>query len=489
MRAVIYTRVSTEEQAKEGFSLDAQREKCRKYVELNEWDFVGEYKDDGYSAKDLNRPAMQKLLRDVEKKAFDLIIIYRLDRMVRSVPDLHNLIERFDQNGVKFVSVTEHFDTTTATGRLFINIIAALAQWERENLSERVKMGMEQKILKGDRIGSHPPYGYDFDENYNLIVNSVEARILQRIYNEYLTTGVHGIAIQLNKESIRTKQGKTWTDAAIAYIVSNPTYIGKNRWKYRSMVNGKRMVTKDDIITSDASHEPIITEDLFEEVQQVRSMRQEFAKSNSAKSVTSDFIFSSMIVCTRCGSKLHGNRFKNKEDIGYTYRCPNKHKYKTCDLKIIREEVVEAEFLKYLDGIFLSGDIDKFRPPSKAMPIKQDSVMKQIEQIKEMRRKWQIGFAQDLITIEELQSLVEESRIREKQLVEISKTEKANSQPLSQDNFVSALKDMKKMWSNLNRKEKKQLAITLVKTIVIDVQPTEVSGEKNKCSIEQIIFN
>lgn len=114
MKARIYIRVSTDEQAREGFSLAAQNERCLQFIESQGWDFTGEYRDDGYSAKSLDRPAMQQMIQDIKGKEFDVLVIYRLDRLVRSVVDLHTIINLMDDKGVSFKSVTEAFDTTTA---------------------------------------------------------------------------------------------------------------------------------------------------------------------------------------------------------------------------------------------------------------------------------------------------------------------------------------------------------------------------------------
>lgn len=158
MLARIYIRVSTDEQAREGFSLAAQEERCRQFAQSQGWD-VDKVCDDGYSAKNLNRPAIQRAIRDVMAKKFDVLMVYRLDRLVRSVIDLHYLLDMFDKYGVKFKSVTEVFDTTTAMGRFFITLVGAMSQWERENLSERVRVGIERGFMEGNRYGKIP-FGY-----------------------------------------------------------------------------------------------------------------------------------------------------------------------------------------------------------------------------------------------------------------------------------------------------------------------------------------
>ena len=149
MRTAIYCRVSTEEQATEGFSIHAQKDKLTKYAESNDWDIVDYYVDDGISGKNLTeRPEVSRLIEDVKKGRIKNVLIYKLDRLTRSVKDLIYLIELFDKNNCTFNSQTEKIDTSNAVGRMFVKIIGIFAEFERENLAERVTFGYEQKTKK-----------------------------------------------------------------------------------------------------------------------------------------------------------------------------------------------------------------------------------------------------------------------------------------------------------------------------------------------------
>ncbi|WP_429999877.1 recombinase family protein [Metabacillus fastidiosus] len=149
MRTALYIRVSTEEQAKEGYSIRAQTERLKAYCVSQEWEVVDFYIDDGISAKDMNRPNLKRMIKHIEQGLIDCVLVYKLDRLTRSILDLYKLLEIFDKHNCKFKSSTEVYDTTSAIGRMFITLVAALAQFERENLSERVRMGMEQKAREG----------------------------------------------------------------------------------------------------------------------------------------------------------------------------------------------------------------------------------------------------------------------------------------------------------------------------------------------------
>ena len=145
MRVAIYLRVSTTEQAEEGYSIAAQRDRLKAYIVSQGWELSEIYEDAGFSGGNLNRPAFLKLREDLRKKNFDLILVYKLDRLSRNMRDLSNLVHEMDESGVYFKSATEPFDTTTPAGKLIFNMLGSVAEFERGMIAERVKMGMLQK--------------------------------------------------------------------------------------------------------------------------------------------------------------------------------------------------------------------------------------------------------------------------------------------------------------------------------------------------------
>ena len=164
-RAVGYLRVSTLEQASEGLSLANQEAKIKAFATAKDWDLIGIFRDEGISAKDLNRDGIQQVIQGCHRHEFDVVIIYKLDRLTRSVRDLGYLTQDvFEKNGVDFSSIQDNFDTTTANGLLVLNILGSVAQWERDIIAERTREVLRYKALQGKRVGQIP-YGWCLGED------------------------------------------------------------------------------------------------------------------------------------------------------------------------------------------------------------------------------------------------------------------------------------------------------------------------------------
>jgi len=252
IRAAIYTRVSTEEQAKEGFSLDAQLEKLRSYCKARDWVIVGEYIDDGYSGRKIKRPAYLRMIEEMDK--WDAILVIKMDRIHRNQKNFMIMMEQLNKNKKEFVSMSESFDTSTAIGRFVMNIIQGIAQLESEQIGERVYLGMEQKArTNGGMLGFNIPYGYDYHDG-KLLINDKETQVIKNIYSWYLDGKSMGAIVKiLNDTKVPTKNQGFWAKKMISTILKNPVYCGYLRWE--------KYVNKSD-------HEPIISLHTFNSVQQ-----------------------------------------------------------------------------------------------------------------------------------------------------------------------------------------------------------------------------
>jgi site-specific DNA recombinase len=339
MRTALYVRVSTDLQAKEGFSIASQTQRLNDFARSQGWNIVETFIDDGYSAKDLNRPQIQKMMQGIKDRQFDVILVYKLDRLVRSVSDLHEILQLLDKYNCKFKSATEMFETTTAMGRFFITLVAAMASWEREQISERVLLNMKKKHAEGQRNGGRTPYGYDYSDG-ELVINKEEAKWVKYIFDESEIKGAKAIAIALNKNGLRTKQDSLWSATTITLLLTNPVYYGMLRWNYMS--KGKRTYDEELI---PGTHEPIITKEQFDRVAEIRKNRA----INRGKGHVA-YPFSGVLKCKRCGGKLTGSSRKYKNGQVYRfYKCITNRDAGMCDMPSFGEEKIDNQFMKNLD--------------------------------------------------------------------------------------------------------------------------------------------
>lgn len=232
----VYTRKSTEEGLDQDFnSLDAQREACLAYITSQKaegWAPVkATYDDGGYSGGNIERPGIQKLLGDIKAGKVDIIVVYKIDRLTRSLMDFAKLVELFDKHQVTFVSVTQSFNTTTSMGRLTLNVLLSFAQFEREVTGERIRDKIAASKKKGIWMGGPVPLGYDLKDR-NLLVNEKESSLVQKIFNLYLKIrSVVKLIEVLNHEGDRTKAGNEFRRGMLYTLLANPIYIGKLQHK------------------------------------------------------------------------------------------------------------------------------------------------------------------------------------------------------------------------------------------------------------------
>ena len=267
LRGAIYTRVSTEQGLEQDFnSLDAQREACEAYIKSQAhegWRLVRDrYDDGGFSGGSMERPALQKLLIDVQARRIDVIVVYKVDRLTRSLADFAKLVETFDAHGVSFVSVTQSFNTTTSMGRLTLNVLLSFAQFEREVTGERIRDKIAASKKKGMWMGGVVPLGYRVEDRALHIVED-HAAIVRSLFDRYLEAGsVVRLKQQLDAEGVRipvridgggrSTGGGLFSRGHIYKILSNPIYVG--RIAHKGQVH-------------EGQHPPIVTQELWEHVQ------------------------------------------------------------------------------------------------------------------------------------------------------------------------------------------------------------------------------
>lgn len=369
MNVALYIRVSTQEQAKEGYSIGEQTERLEKYAQAHGWTVFKKYTDPGYSGANMQRPALKQLIQDAKSHKFEKVIVYKLDRLSRSQKDTLMIIEDILlKNDVDFVSMNENFDTSTPFGKAMIGILAVFAQLEREQIKERMKMGKEARAKEGKfNGGGGIPYGYEYSDG-RLIVNDYEAMVIKKIFdlaNEGKAAGA--IAGALTRAGYKPKKG-SWNDSSVRKMIESKVYIGflkyQNKW-YKG------------------DHDPIIDIDQFEAVQDIIRKRKSDYKTKNIKPGRINSTIGGLIFCARCGSKYYkntktqrrGEKVYRHEDFACMGRLSHGDKrYKDikCDNKIWK--VDELTNIIYDEILKLSSDPEYFEQV-KQDPEKYDDIL------------------------------------------------------------------------------------------------------------------
>jgi DNA invertase Pin-like site-specific DNA recombinase len=274
LRAAVYTRKSSEEGLDQDFnSLDAQREACEAYITSQKsegWTLVrSRYDDGGWSGGNIQRPALKQLLADIEAGRIDIVVVYKVDRLSRSLSDFAQMVDLFDRHNVSFVSVTQAFNTTTSMGRLTLNVLLSFAQFEREVTGERIRDKIAASKAKGMWMGGFSPLGYD-PKDRTLVINEKEAATVRHIFERFLALGsVYALHAELERGGIRTKVGKTragTTRGGVAFGRGNLAHLLQNRLYIGEIVHKE--------LSYPGLHAPIIDPEIFVTAQKLLEQNQ-----------------------------------------------------------------------------------------------------------------------------------------------------------------------------------------------------------------------
>lgn len=267
VKAAIYIRVSTEEQAEEGYSLEAQRERLVAYCEAQGWEITDIYADRGHTGRKITtREEYKRMI--AEKDMWDTILVLKMDRIHRNSKNFMIMMEDLERWDKKFTSMQEELDTSTSIGRFVVDMIQRIAQLESEQIGERTYMGMAQKAETGGLLGFNPPFGYGIANN-DLIIIDGEADVVREIFISYNAgRSMNEIANELNGRGILTRREGHWTLYSIRQILHNPAYAGYRRWD-------------GYLVKSD--HASIIDQDTFNRVQELASMKTKDPRKRGAK--------------------------------------------------------------------------------------------------------------------------------------------------------------------------------------------------------------
>ncbi|WP_078549309.1 recombinase family protein [Litchfieldia alkalitelluris] len=398
----LYCRVSTDEQAREGVSLDEQQERLKAYCRAMGWgDVPLIFVDDGYSAKNLDRPQLNKLLDLVSKGKISRILVTKLDRLSRRLLDLLKLIDDFQQQQVSFISISESFDTNTPSGRLTLQVLGAVAEFERERIRERVFDNMLHAANQGKWL-SQSPYGYDLKDK-ELVINEDESKIVKLIYENYLQKGMgyYSIAKELNEKGVPSKQKKEWSIRSVKILLTNPVYKGTLVWNRTDRSKKKQTEKNDDEwVVVDHTHPAIIDAETWESVQ-----KRINKKNIHPRSKTSPHLLGGILKCGNCGAAMSISWHGPKTNRRRVYRCSANKNKGTCTSKSFDATDVESWFK---EGLFnLSKELDQkyvFMLVSQVQEDEQKEVQQQTHSAKNRYKRKVEAYTAGLIELEDLQA-------------------------------------------------------------------------------------
>jgi len=441
MHTALYIRVSTDAQYEEGYSVDAQKQKLEQYCRLKDITDYQFYIDGGWSGSNIERPEMKRMIDNIRSKQVSAVVVYKLDRLSRSQKDTVFLLEDvFIPNGCNFISLNENFDTTTPYGKAMIGILSVFAQLERENIRERTRMGMQERVKSGLWMGGgRVPFGYDYDPGKDVLIPNEHAKDVKQIYELYL----QGYSTTQLAEMFDVSEDKQITD-----ILTRVTYLGKIRFRGE---------------TYDARHEAIIDRELWDRVQ------REHERRSTKKAVPASYLLTGLLYCGRCGAKMRYQKWgKDKVKI-YCYSQQSSKKYlikdSSCDNDKVDAELVEKavteDLFRRTDSIVPGSDI----APVSASALKilkqryNDAAMK-------LKRLYNLyAGSGDEVLLETIEDIKSELESVSRQIADEEKNHSIASDITERLNSVVNLREQ---WNRLSMKERQQAVAVCISRIVID---------------------
>ncbi|MEG2348368.1 MAG: recombinase family protein [Clostridia bacterium] len=474
--AGVYIRVSTEDQAREGFSLGEQREKLISLCKFREYQVFKIYEDAGISAKDMeNRPAFQQMLADMQAGKINYIVAYKLDRVTRSVKDLEELITKLERYNCYLVCDRDDVNTSTANGRFFIRMLTVLSQLEIEIVSERTKFGLNGAIKSGHLPGI-TPLGYTKNQK-KTIVDETARSVIERIFNLYLAgKSYQQISNLFNEEKVL--EPKFWYDSTIQKIIDNKIYMGDYE-QYKNLSKNNSVIYEDIV-------EPIISREIFEECQ--------LQKERNQRSYTRDrvYLFFQRLLCPHCRSvmKLRGaGGIKRK----YMY-------YSCLKCKIhYNENDIEELLLNYLYFI-IEYDLtvkNYFLPVmSEEKIIKTEDIEVQIKEIEKQNDRFKKAYVSGIVEIDEfkkekglndikLTMLKEKLNIKLTDKIEFIPGKLLADRDLTEEKLADFSKlesSFKSFWNTKTKEDKQEYIAKYIESVVIN------KDEHGKLFVEKISF-
>lgn len=447
-KAAIYIRVSTDAQAEEGYSIDAQKEQLTAYCIAKGVKNYEYYIDGGYSGSSLSRPEIQRLIQDCKDGNISHVVVFKLDRLSRSQKDTLYLIEDiFIPNEVEFVSLGESIDTSSPTGKLMIGILSAFAQLERENIRLRTRMGMKERVKSGLWMGGGKiPFGYDYDSTQGILVPNKDADTVRQVYKLY----IDGKSMQ----DIANVLGLKW-EMLVRQILKRKINYGIIEYNGEEY-NGK--------------HEPIITKEIYD------AAMIEMKRRTNSSIIKTDHLLTGLIFCGKCGARMRYQKWGKKDCkfVCYSQQVSKPYLIKdpNCTQKKLWTKEIEDNII---DAMFEFAD--NYNSNNKQYNIEEVDVLSLLEQqritiIKKLKRLY------DLYSEDDNDILLDSIAEQKKKLEEIdariiSEQNKSESEVIRRDT-IKSLSSLRNSWDNLSIEEKRNIITRVIKEIKITDETVDV---------------
>ena len=494
----IYCRVSTDEQAEFGYSIDEQKRLLEEWCKANDYIIYKCYSDRGISGKNIkDRPALKELLSDAKEGKFDMVISWKINRVSRKLEDVLKIVNLLEKNNITFKSYSEPFETDTPAGRMQFQMMALIGEFERGTIAQNVKMGMIAKAKSGNWCGGRV-LGYDLVPNNSpeeekkgknkLEINEKEAEIVRFIFNEYSKgKGYKAITNQINKLGYKTKKGNNFSVGSIRDILTNPVYIGEIRYNVRQNWSEKRRRNiNPNPIRVKGKHEAIIDRELWDKVQLILESK----KGKPSRIYDGEYPLTGILRCPKCGAGMVISRTTNtladgtKKRIAY-YCCGNwKNKgTSVCNSNTIRVDKANEYVFKKIEELVSNEamikavvkNINKERK-DKVKPAKRllGDIDKELEKLDKRKRKIFEAYEDDILTKEEFQ--IRKDELNEKiRILEEEKKPLLNtiSEDVSEEIPYEFIKDIlmnfsKVLNSSVSREQQKKLLHMIISEITMN---------------------
>lgn len=459
----LYPRVSTEDQFRNGHSLDEQKERMLKLCDYKNYEVYKVYEDAGISAKNMNRPAFQEMIQDIKDGKINKIIVYKLDRLTRSIKDLEEICTLLEENDCSLESMCEDINTSTVNGKFFIRMLTILAQLEIERTSERTKFGMVGAVKKGHFVG-RSPLGYDKVDK-KLVINDIESEVIRRIFDLYIKgIAANAITKLLNEEKALNRK---WIPTLVDRILSNEIYIGN--YVHRKTIS-------DEESQKFVGVAPAIIE---EEVFNIAQIQKQKNLKNYKRKQT--YIFMQSIKCPKCGTIMGGCSSKSHTGEKHCYyQCAN------CKTRV-SEKKIEKQMINFLDDMldfFLL--IDNTYKPYLYQDTEKElkKCNKIIDELntkeKRIKSAFVDGIVEEIELKDELDFIKNQKKITEEKIKDLTIKESTEDHK-NEMRLIYNLKQLEKiknksyyvrrnhLWDKLSKEQKQELVFKYIDNISIEV--------------------